>query len=507
MLLTVVAGKWPVAAVWVFTRGADGQVYAGPKIALPKPKRRPVHYSVVVMYKDPYQFQNYGHAYIAVAQRGVRGCPEGAVSREFVDAVEVHEERMVFQARVLDKTADDEAWVSASPKSQGCTITVEASGCDLWDPTATYKRVALEMITASDALVLRCCVDNGVLPERGFNRNSQLRSVHASIATPGCVGLEEVSDAHISPVMWAEHVAFASVICAARDELSLLFIALGSFGFLKQWCVEKRDNVANIFFGTQDDCEDQGIAILAAFNHIKKNTEPFRHLPGLAGRLACLLDTFTEGYLASMYVDADLASASDTVDPRACSGHSVAVLRQRSGRYLIAEGTCPTYPFEGPPGHTSFVKGATWSSPQPIRLWRYRTVAFVANERESCFVGPSDCVPFRVGVTVEDFLAGKFVLFPLSDNATRTRHDGVFKGFCRPPALDPLDNPNLAAFLATKPLEHYKFPAAMLATSRKIHGGACVLTAKDWREGTVDLEGRNVQYFTFPFGDVVCIKS
>jgi hypothetical protein len=506
MLLTVVAGK-PVAAVWVFTRGADGQVYAVPTVALPQPKLRPVHYSVVVMYKDPYQFQNYGHAYIAVAQRGVRGCPEGAVSREFVDAVEVHEERMSFEARVLDKATDAEAWVDATPTSQGCTITVDAPGCDLWDPTVTYKRVALEMITASDALVMRC-VDNPALklPERGFNRNSQLRSVHASIATPGCVGLEEVSDAHISPVMWAEHVAFASVICAARDDLRVLFIALCSFGFLKQWCVERRDNVANIFFGTQDDCEDQGIAILAAFNHIKKNPALFFSLPGLAGRLARLLDEFTEGYLASMYVDADLAAASDSVDPSACSGHSVAVLRQRSGRYLIAEGTCPTYPLEGPAGHTSFVKGATWSSPQPIRLWRYRTVAFVANERESCFVGPRG-LPFCVGVTVEDFLAGKFVLCPLADAETRKRHDSVFKGFCRPPALDPLENKNLAAFLATKPLEHYKFPAARLATSREIHGGACVLTAKDWREGTMDLDSLNVQYFTFPFGDVACIKS
>lgn len=426
--------------VWVFPRDAPGKVYpVGAQISLDV-SANCSHFSVVVLEKVGDMLENKGHTYIAIAREDTfqpSNHPVWEKPRAHIEKP-ARDERS-FDLHILD-APEDQPWDQAVSSKTGYEVTVTAPGYQIWDPSSTYLKHSKNIINTTQKDVVAKCsyFDNDCI---GFGRFACLRSSHASIPTPGAFGLLDVADLHITERLWGLHVRLAQSqlgIAATDDpqQLKNLFtLTLASFGYTKPWKKEKRDNITTeLFFGTQQDCEDQAACVVAVINHIK-NT-PWK-LCGMEKTIYDMCKNIDTAYVVSLWADPQTAGASGQTR----AGHCVCMIKYE-GTFQIIEATSPITPYDTlvPYG---YIDKAVLNAPSKIDLGRYLKFAFMANESTSFFVGKKVHGAFHVGLTLDE-LNGKFDTLEFGhDNKMRDLHDTLFKKFTILPCLDPVSNENL----------------------------------------------------------------
>lgn len=520
--LTIRSETYPVFGVWVFRRGKDGLIYKHTAIKL-QGEEKEAHYSIVVLgMNDDHRVCNYGHTYIAVRREHGNGGAE-------------------FPMHVLDKIATESGvdtstmtWDQATPTYYGMTACVVAPGCHVFYPTV-YRETTIKLISQAYAIVgtlknnpaLKppgCTEEKDYqIPMIGFTRSAQLRSMHSSLPTPGCAGIEELAAYKITPRVWKTMVEYSLCICgyvprkgsAAQQQRSIecvAWVALTSIGFLQQWCCEQRDNITNIFFSTHGDCDDSTVKIVGTLHWIQQHADEYTRLPGDAGKMArLLLDMIEDAYFVSMYVRRGMEVGKATAN---MAGHCLALAkirpeyRRKHGwrAYALLEGTLPQLPHCGDmtslygdgmrPAYTP-VRGVTWGSPTPYDPDTYLMVGFMATPVQSMVVGPEKGA-FVVGVPLEDILDGRFRTKDLATPSMKQLHC-VFSGFCEAPVQDPTANTNLQRFMysGANPLAYHFIPhtQSKIPTLR----AAATITARDYRPSH-----RPHAFFSFPYFDVAC---
>jgi hypothetical protein len=346
-------------------------------------------------------------------------------------------------------------------------VTVHGIGFE--DVTEEYEKAAKEAIDESMSFVEKTSDSNESLvrmfsnghnhyTDLGFARFAQRRDGHHSIVTSGCAGIPELTAHQIGPKTWDECCKLSTLVTgydAARfdtitpdqnlnvlDELAC--IALASTGFMYQWNLEPFDSIClpAVVFGTMQDCEDNGTAVVAAFNWLVKQPDEFAKTP-IGKRLHNHLKRMGEKMrLVAGYVDVSIANP-EAVDPSSISGHAWAVMYlkddyrpDKSTRVLIIEGTDPFYIkpstnddakdtslaselYGGVIGlaHHQYPR-CTYDSPKLQPLHRYKTVDVEFGPKSSEFVGRKGPKTFSVGLTIDEFVRGGFDRHPTASPET-----------------------------------------------------------------------------------------
>jgi len=464
--------------VWVFPKGRPGKVYPAGSITLDRSEGCD-HYSVVVLEKNGHMLESKGHTYIAIGYDDHYKPSEDPIwekpSRTKKDTRE-------FKLSILD-TKKDEQWQDATRTYTGYKVTVKAKGCLIWDPTDLYEKHARAIIQETIEFVSSQCDYDKSIDCYGFGRFSILRSSQSSIPLPAAYGVLDVTDSHITQRLWTVHVNLAQQqLGVARPTTveqweNLFTLALTSFGYVMPWTKEQRDNITTeLFFGTQQDCEDQASRVLAVINHIRKSKW---HLTGVEETLFNMCQEIDEAYIASCWADPK-TSCSD-LPTRA--GHCVCVIK-RKGVFQILECTSAITPYS-PGTRYNIVDGAILNPPRVIELDRYLKFSYMANSEKSFFVGEKAKDKFAVGVTDLNkpfeklYFCGKH----------RTLHDVLFKNSIIMPCVDPEINSNLkTALVSFKKLFPHLF----------VEGSASDHTAHGAVDVKVPVSGKGLK-FQLPF--------
>lgn len=525
--LTIHSAKETVFGIWVFQRGKDGLIYKHAPIQLDLPDTE-TRFSIVVLgMNDEHRVCNYGHTYIAIRKKPGNGGAE-------------------FPMLVLDKVPTQcqpdtsvMTWDQATPTSYGMMARVVAPGYHVFYPTE-YEEASAKLIAQAYDIVstLRnnpalkppgCTEEKDYqIPMIGFTRSAQLRSMHASIPTPGCAGIEELAAYKITTALWTTMVAYARCICGYTPRVGtkeqqqrslecVAWLALTSVGFLQQWCHEQRDNITNIFFSTHGDCDDSTVKIVGTLHWIQQHADEYTRLPGDSGKMAALLLSMVEdAYFVSMYVRRGMEVGKATAN---MAGHCLGLAKIRReyrekhawwGAYALLEGTLPQLPHRGDMaslygGGLKYpytpARGVTWGSPTPYDPDTYLMVGFMATPTQSMAVGPRED-EFVVGCMLEDVLAGRFETKDLATRDMKELHR-VFDGFCIAPVQDPRANKNIRAFMSKEnPLAYHFIPSFPNGDAPMIRGAATI-TARDFHKPHPT---NTTRVFVFAYCSVACVS-
>lgn len=390
---------------------------------------------------DQSKFESSGHAYIRVGDE-VSG-------------------KTKVECTLLEEA--DSRWYHGIRKKTGVLI----EGVIL-DVTDEYETEAKEIIDAAMAhvqstfasneqLIRMFSNDHNHFTDLGFARFSQRRDGHHSIVTPGVAGIPELDASHIGNKTWSECCKLAMLMTGfnrrkfdtLKDEdqrLNVLdqlaCIALAATGFMFQWNLEPYDSICYpaTVFGTMQDCEDNAVAVVSSFNWLTQSREADAGLAPESMALVLHRHLRRMGKMMRMvagYVDVSIANP-EAIDPKSINGHAWAVLYlnddyrpDQATRIYIIEGTDPFYInrstndddrdadlvrrlYGGVLGISKGAyPGATYDSPKLQPLHRYKTVDVEFGPRSGDFVGRNGH-KFRVGLTIDEFVSGRFDRAPIT---------------------------------------------------------------------------------------------
>lgn len=371
-------------------------------------------------------------------------------------------------------------WYDGKRVETGVTVT----GGGIEDVTAEYEAVAKAAIDASMDYVEETCESNEAMvrmfsnghnhyTDLGFARFAQRRDGHHSIVTSGCAGIPELGAHKLGAKTWDESCKLAALMSGfdravfdglpeekrlnVLDELACL--ALAGTGFMYQWNLEKFDSIClpAVVFGTMQDCEDNAVAVVAAFNWLVEHGTAKTELGAMLLdhlRRMCKMMRMVAGY-----VDVEIANP-EAVDPNSISGHAWAVMYlndeyrpENSTRIHIIEGTDPFYVQPSTGDHdrdaaraadiyggalgityTEYAR-CTYDSPKLQERHRYKTVDVEFGPSTANFVGRSGGGRFRVGLTIDQFVEGGFDRHPTADPETVSRVQERWGNFALSPSI------------------------------------------------------------------------
>lgn len=431
-----------VVALWAMTHGVPARVYAIDEDIQIETEEG--FFSFLLIEHTPGCINNVGHAYIAVLK-------ESSHPSFFGQNVDVKPKKeLTVEARILPVTSRRfPDWGMQPAKSEGYNITVSGPGLAFWDPTGEFEKTA-------NALIKRC-TSRHTADCTGFERIRNLSTAHASIVTSQAVGCFESTAAPVTPSQWTTAVLIAHILCGSPkwEKLSddgckcILWIALASFGFLREWSEEERDSqcLPWMFFHQKEDCEDQAASVVAATRYLVRNIHAMASATGgLAQKLILLLGTWVGN-------DPTLGSAFMTSGFAVINGERIGhsfpfiVVKTKTGlERKVIESTAPVLPFGISSKELTLAKSGeddavcVISAPKEM----YEAVDMVFTDT-AAFHPTKDG---KVGVGFDDFCTGKCEFDPVVPKKCKEakRYQDVFGGMIVSPILDTNKNKNLLQF-------------------------------------------------------------
>jgi hypothetical protein len=292
----------------------------------------------------------------------------------------------------------------------------------------------------------------------GFCRLSQRRDGHHGIMTTSVAGIPELHSFNVGvetirrcftlvkALTGFDEVLFGSVNkdCQKVVLEELACGLLASFGFKNRWNNERYDSICNpaIVLGTMQDCEDNAVAVVSAFNWIKENEGT------ILGQLKedsfeyrvvkQIIEMADEMYMAAGFVDVEIANPTIT-NPNTISGHAFAILKlkenyilstESNNRYVIVECTDSFYIHPstndaekdkllvktstgGVLCQASSGSNATINHSSKLPKDRYKSICNIFTENGTYYVVVDDEFKKSVGVSLVEFMEGKFHLVPI----------------------------------------------------------------------------------------------
>ncbi len=399
-------------------------------------------------FNDGYKLESSGHVYIRVGDE--------ITKRSTVDCYILKEASSNWYHGVRRKTS-----VVIEGMIQDVTTEYEAESKKIIDEAMHHVETSF---ASNEQLIRMFSNGHNHFSDLGFARFAQRRDGHHSIVTPGCAGIPELGASHIGDKTWGECCRLAMLMTGFRrrefdalkdEELrlnvldQLACIALAATGFMFQWNLEPYDSICYpaTVLGTMQDCEDNAVAVVSSFNWLTQSRGTGASLKPESMELVLHRHLRRMGKMMHMvagYVDVSIANP-EAIDPNSISGHAWAVLYlnddyrpdQRTRIYVI-EGTDPFYIHRSTNDDERDVElarrlyggvlnvsneaypGATYDSPKLQPLHRYKTVDVEFGPRSSEFVGRNG-PKFRVGLTIDEFVSGRFDRAPIAPEALQKR--------------------------------------------------------------------------------------
>jgi len=290
----------------------------------------------------------------------------------------------------------------------------------------------------------------------GFCRLSQRRDGHHGIMTTSVAGIPELHSFNVGVETIRRCFTLVKALTGFDEELfgrvnkdcqkvvleELACGLLASFGFKNRWNNERYDSICNpaIVLGTMQDCEDNAVAVVSAFNWIKeKSGTILRQLEGSFEHRVVeqIIKMADKMYMAAGFVDVEIANPTIT-NPNTISGHAFAILKlkdnyilskESNNRYVIVECTDSFYIHPssndaekdkllvktstgGVLCQASSGSNATINHSSKLPKDRYKSICNVFTEYGTYYV-VDDETKTSVGASVVDFLEGKFDLVPI----------------------------------------------------------------------------------------------